>query len=221
MKKIITLIAIITGISAHSQYIKHQRILVDVTAGYSIAASLKLDEKNLNFESTNLSGVLFDASAYYRLGFNSLHMVGIRGSYVDAKNTFESVMFDDFFPSEIDKKYNSFFIGPSYMVNYVSFNGKFSSSGALTPGYTQINSVISDSNSEARVKASGYGISFSGTSSRRLFESFDWILKLGINYSKYSSFSTSYSGPKEIVIAENNKFDLIRVEISTGFSYKF
>lgn len=221
MKKIITLFTIITGISAHSQYIKHQRVLVDVTAGYTIAVSLKSNGENLNFESTNLSGLLFDASAYYRLGFNSGHLVGIRGNYVDAKNTFSTVMFDDFFPAEIDKKYNSFFIGPSYMANYVSFNGKFSTAGSLTPGFTQISSVISNSNSEARLKASGFGISLSATSSRRLVESFDWIIKIGANYSKYSSFSTSYSGPEKIVIADNNKFDLFRFEFSTGFSYKF
>jgi len=221
MKKIITLFTIIMSFSAHSQYLKHQKVLFDVTAGYSVTASFRSGNENKNFDDTDLSGVLFDAAVYYRLGFNSPHMIGVRGSYVDAKNTFDVYMFDDFYAESIDKKYNSFFVGPSYKFEYITFNGKFGSSVSLTPGYAQINSEITDLNSRANIKASGYGFSLSATGSRRIIESFDWIIKIGLNYSQYSNFDVEFSGPKKIVIAENLKFSPFRMEFSTGFSYKF
>ncbi|WP_177766024.1 hypothetical protein [Flavobacterium sp. I3-2] len=226
MKKIITVLSLFTGLISNAQYVKHQKIVVDVSAGYAVSLSLDRNNDKTNFNVDNMHGLTIDASAFYRLGFNSMHMVGLKTTYI--KGTSSSDIFGNFGEfgeyesNQVQKKYSTFFIGPSYRMDLTSFTGKFSSSLSITPGFSQIVGDLTSTKGEATVKATGFGIGLSAVNSRRIFESFDWLLRIGFNYSNYSKFKTENSGSQMIVNSfDNVSFHVIRGELTTGFSYKF
>lgn len=229
MKKIITLIAFISSVYSQAQHINYQRFLVDAGAGYGIVASL--DDPKFSYDLKNemnaedLSGVLFEMGAYYRVSFDSRSLVGIKTNYtkVDAENhnlatvnNLNSISYIN-----IQSEREVFFIGPSYMYEVTSYSGKIASALSLTPGLMMANSIYTESNkTETKLNASGFGLNFLASASYKIAGPLAFYIKVGGTYANISKFDLETKTGSYFEGSENRKLSFIRIEPTLGFRLK-
>lgn len=225
MKKIITLVTILSGFFANAQYINHSRFLVDVNGGYAIA--IPLEKNNFNYDITSetdnkdFSGVFYEASVYYRISFNSNSLVGFKGNYTDvgAKN---STSFSSTSNSiiSVDKEREVLFVGPSYMYQTENLIGTKSNFISLTPGFMMLNYNFIQNNQTTTFKGSGFGFNLAFGSSINIIEPLSLSFKMGFTYANIEDFSISGVNTNNIKEADLKKIELLRLEPTLGLKMK-
>lgn len=223
MKKIITLITIITSFSAHSQYIEPTRFQVEANVGYAFTLGVFNDTNGGLVDSAisnnGLSGVLTEVGAYYRIGFDSRHLIGLNMNYLGGSRVGKSVVTGENTFFHKYSKSSLLFIGPSYRKEYSNSIGTRFGALSISPGFMFLNTDISG-NESAKISGVGYGINFVVSTGYRIYKDLQITTNLGLDYSYFTELKDNLPLNTELYMGNTKDSHLFRVKVAVGLRYK-
>jgi hypothetical protein len=223
MKKISTLIAIISSISAHSQYIEPTRFQVEANVGYAFTLGLFNDTNDglvdTAVSNNGFSGVLTEIGAYYRTGFDSKHLIGLNFNYLGGRKVGNSVIIGDNLFFHKYSQSNLLFIGPSYRKELSNSIGTRFGTISISPGLMFLNTDITGSET-AKINGIGYGVNLVMSTGYSIYKDLQLTTNLGMDYSYFTELKDNLPLNTELYMGNTKDSHLFRVKFAVGLRYK-
>lgn len=221
MKKIITLLSLFTGIVSNAQYIEPTRFEVEVNAGYSVGSGFSVGKNSddISYLDSYYSGFLIEGSVFYRTGFDSRYLLGIKANHVNGK---ASTLKINFIGSDFDmlnREGELLFLGPSLRREFHNRVGTISGSTTFTPGLFLFQDNISGSTS-GKVKSTGYAFEIAGSTSYSIYKGLQVFTNLGLNLGYLPNYKFDIKDESFIADLNYQKEMVMRFNLSLGLRYK-